>query len=640
MSSATRCVKRFAPNEKRRMGTHDHGHITACKISDARPNEMVVSWSGDHVYSFDLIKSPDARDAEAEKDESFQAHRLRNRMNRKRKRQQAASSTSLADSVNNPPSRLRRVSNQQQEHGSTALRVRYENGETEEVPFDARNESAEPSLSSGVHESVLGEAQRLADSIAHGLVRLRKEMFDFLASLAGEEAMAMEDSTELTPHTSQFTTALSSAAHLLPQMDDIMRDWSYPVNPSEDDVVAQNTFRRSRQAAWRFVQASGTLSRVLGGQMQTLSSASDPRLELFQHVRPAVHEGRHLGRKSRFCFDFLKAILLWLEGGQDAVIKGFIRPPSISIDSPRFPLREGDSVQIALEKLTRYLSELADDDEPIINLDTNRFEVEENRQIFPDQKAAVQAFTRALAGIELQLRHGQSEPTSGERRVMDKGAAARFWGVKVGRSLLLQAAEDVTFDTTLRAFGGIRIRVQEEESESLHDETDPEAEERVVEEIDLISTERSTTATATGDVDVEGEDRDGNDEDEDSSESESESEDEPTQTLFRRRVAFGRSRERASVNLSVPYSSHSRVYKGHCNTRTVKDVNYFGLDGKHLPILIPIQANSGQLQMSMWFLDQMTGTSSYGIARLHAWSTSSRAMGRSSTSSRAILPNP
>jgi DDB1- and CUL4-associated factor 6 len=44
MSAATRCVRRFAPNGKRRMNTHDQGHITACKISDANPNEMIASW--------------------------------------------------------------------------------------------------------------------------------------------------------------------------------------------------------------------------------------------------------------------------------------------------------------------------------------------------------------------------------------------------------------------------------------------------------------------------------------------------------------------------------------------------------------------------------------------------------------------
>ena len=38
----------------------------------------------------------------------------------------------------------------------------------------------------------------------------------------------------------------------------------------------------------------------------------------------------------------------------------------------------------------------------------------------------------------------------------------------------------------------------------------------------------------------------------------------------------------ALVNAQVPYSSHSRVYKGHCNTKTVKDVNYYGLNDEYV----------------------------------------------------------
>ena len=58
--------------------------------------------------------------------------------------------------------------------------------------------------------------------------------------------------------------------------------------------------------------------------------------------------------------------------------------------------------------------------------------------------------------------------------------------------------------------------------------------------------------------------------------------DEPSHPLFRRRAAFGRSRERAAVNQHVPYSSHGRTYKGHCNTKTVKDVNFYGLDDEYV----------------------------------------------------------
>lgn len=62
MGQATRCVRKFAPEGRKKMRRTDNGHITACKISDANPNEMIASWSGDHIYSFDLVRSPDARE--------------------------------------------------------------------------------------------------------------------------------------------------------------------------------------------------------------------------------------------------------------------------------------------------------------------------------------------------------------------------------------------------------------------------------------------------------------------------------------------------------------------------------------------------------------------------------------------------
>lgn len=63
VEEATRCVRKFAPNGKQRMTKFDsgglitYGHgITACRISDANPNELLVSWSGDKIYSFDMLR--------------------------------------------------------------------------------------------------------------------------------------------------------------------------------------------------------------------------------------------------------------------------------------------------------------------------------------------------------------------------------------------------------------------------------------------------------------------------------------------------------------------------------------------------------------------------------------------------------
>lgn len=63
VEEATRCVRKFAPYGKQRMSKFDsgglitYGHgITACRISDAIPNELIVSWSDDKIYSFDILR--------------------------------------------------------------------------------------------------------------------------------------------------------------------------------------------------------------------------------------------------------------------------------------------------------------------------------------------------------------------------------------------------------------------------------------------------------------------------------------------------------------------------------------------------------------------------------------------------------
>ncbi|KIW58191.1 hypothetical protein, variant [Exophiala xenobiotica] len=628
MSEATRCVKRFAPNNKRKMGVSDHGHITACKISDANPNEMIASWSGDYVYSFDIVKSPDAREADARADKAFQATLLRNRSDRKRKRAKGnASSTSLAHAAK-PTRRLRRVPDYRSEEGHTALLARYSDGDSELIPIPS-GESARAVESASPNDLLLSEAQKSAERVARSLVQLRKTLFDFSAAFTQDTAAAMENASDLTPHTGSFTTALGQCASLLPQMDEIIRTWSYPVNPSEEDVTLQNTLRRNRQATWRFVQAAGCLARSLGGRLQSLNSAPDIRLLQFDKIKPAAHEGRSISRGFQFCYDFLKAILLWLDGGQEAVLQGFKRPAHISAESPRFPLDSDDTLQTFVPKLEAYLADLADDNAPIVDIDANRFERDETRVVFQSQSSALKAFVRVLGGIRLESSQGMStsaDPTDPGSivRVMDKGAAARFWGLKVGRSLLMRAGEGITFDFVNRAFGGLRFHVlpEAESEERPQEDIDPEERERIVESLDVItsldipahqhrsgsSTESPQTArentegSSRSDVEmstpptvhVEDADEDDNEhvdeDDEDNNENEDSEPDSDNDEddeadfaeLFHRRTGFGRSHERALVNLHVPYSSHTRVYKGHCNARTVKDVNYYGLNDEYV----------------------------------------------------------
>ena len=623
MSEATRCVRRFAPNEKRKMGTHGNGHITACKISDANPNEMIASWSGDHIYSFDLVKSPDARDEEAGKEKAYQASqgKLRDERHRKRKRAKGtASSPSLADTATGRR-RLRKVPDDQPEEGHTALRVRYGNGQTEDISINAQGRSAAPSREIA-RDTLLTEAQKLSERVAKSLVKLRKTMFDF--SAATQRVAELENSSELTPYTPVFTDVLGQAAALLTQMDAVIRDWSYPMDPSPEDVRLQQTMRRNRQASWRFVQASGCLAKTLGGRLQTLSPTEDPRLAVFGKIKPAPREGRNIDDNSRFCYDFLRAILLWLDGGKAAVVEGFKRPAEQSSESQRFPVDAEDHLGIeeATDAILGYLSHVASEEKPVVDLDTNRFERNELRFTFETQKIAIEAFSRALRGTQLRAKGETSSESSqikGPSPWIYKRDACQFWGFKVGRALLMDAGEGVNFAFVNQAFGGIRLHIESEtEHERSQADVDPEEEEEVVESIDVVpaattpgpgddnSTSPCTTAgntdgSARSDIDMTArtslpaeeasadaeedvdDDNDASDSDREQSDIETDGDDdESTHPLFRRRAAFGRSRERALVNQHLPYSSHTRTYKGHCNTKTVKDVNFYGLNDEYV----------------------------------------------------------
>ena len=118
MGQATRCVRKFAPGGTKKMARKESRHITACKISDANPNELIVSWSGDHIYSFDITKSPDANHTSASKsrtDGTISKGKVKESAERKRKRKNEESGTSLDE---------RRPSRSKPAEGSSEMAVR------------------------------------------------------------------------------------------------------------------------------------------------------------------------------------------------------------------------------------------------------------------------------------------------------------------------------------------------------------------------------------------------------------------------------------------------------------------------------------------------------------------------------------
>jgi nuclear receptor interaction protein len=80
----------------------------------------------------------------------------------------------------------------------------------------------------------------------------------------------------------------------------------------------------------------------------------------------------------------------------------------------------------------------------------------------------------------------------------------------------------------------------------------------------------------------------GFDDDEDDDEDDSSDPDEvdgvpnPGLPRFMYRSAFERRQMREKVASTIPCGSHTRIYRGHCNVKTVKDVNFFGLDDEYV----------------------------------------------------------
>ncbi|KAL2812039.1 hypothetical protein BJX63DRAFT_261023 [Aspergillus granulosus] len=646
MGKATRCVRRFAPNGKERTKSRYKGHITACKISNANPNEIIVSWSGDHIYSFDLIRGPDALDAQETRTSlrgKSGSRKMRTSKDRKRKRQNA---TSLSSQSSGGRRRSRRNEASTQDDEDLALRVRYSNGETENISLPSllqEGSTASGAASAEMLErarySVLNEAQRQSLRIAKGLVKLRKAMFSLDRSVreAGA-AMAFRDA---------FSSVLMVALTFLPRMEEVMRTWGYPINPSPDTVRFQQTLRRHRESAYRFVQAAGTLARALGGDIQDFGV--DDALERFERVGPAPGEDNVIIEKEQFGYDFLKAIILFFEGGRSAVLSGFKCSSASRRNRDRFPLPQ-NALDGAIETiLLPYLSELAGD-APVVNVDSSRFEHDSTRILFPTQRAAVAAFGETLKidisngtggrsggplnGAADETPNGASNGTN--PRATDPSTTMRFWLLEVGRGILMEVGTGVNFEFVNRAFGGLNATIEDSpdedgdmEVERSQDDTETTNIEEAIHDISFTTnrdpsherhpaimeswTPNMSTQTASEDEDYNGalamnsgrtnitgetdktedseeegddyddddNDNDDSDEDEDDDDEEDSSESDVAERLFRS-YGFERSTREEDVENDVPVSSHTRVYRGHCNVKTVKDCNFFGLNDEYV----------------------------------------------------------
>ncbi|KAH0273456.1 WD40 repeat-like protein, partial [Aureobasidium melanogenum] len=612
LGQATRCVRKFAPRGQRVMAQRDSGHITACKISDAYPNEIIVSWSGDHVYSFDLVRSPDASEESREQVSTTQSNNPRSRESSERKQKKRT-----ASQLSHSPGASSRVQPRQRTEESTALRVRYHNGQSEDIPI-ARSTSPVSSL----RESVMTDRQRKAYRLAKTVVELRKTMFTLNEQT---EAPANGDPTG---HATEFTSVRSLAATILPQMQEITRTWRYPVAPIQDEVLLQRTLRSNRESAWRFVQASGVIARALGGRAHTASQATFD-MPLFTRIDHAPNEGSTLSDRERFGYDFIKAIFLWLDSGLGALIDGFTRSSDPARYASRLPVPKDASADAFDECIVPYLLAHSSNT-PVCNVDASRFEVDENRIIYETETDAVRAFVEAVKTPFADLSSNDSmEGTTGSTQ--RRSDALLHWGFKVARGVLMNAGEGVNFAFVDRAFGGLgtennaaaredaRLHERQRQIDTTEDEPtaqsmeiveaspeQPSEEEDVIAMSDIraamggssdedgdeedndnddMNLENSLTEPEEQDDGVDEDDEDDADASQDESGPEDDSDEEEEEEDFPRlmyRSALGRRRKRGEVEREVYCSPHTRVYRGHCNVKTVKDVNFFGLDDEYV----------------------------------------------------------
>ena len=640
MGHATRCVRKFAPNGQKQMQRTENGHITACKISDAYPNEMIVSWSGDHIYSFDIVHSPGANENETRNNPSCvkegEKGKARESRDRKRKRVNQNSSTSIDD-----------------DEQQIELRVRYGNGQSEDFPVGEHVRLTSQPTSHEILGATMNDSLNISLRIAHHIGRIKAMMFSFETH---SRDLSENGRTDYRAYANTFTSILGIAVTYVSEMDNVMRSWQYPMNPSPEVVFVENRLRRQRRLSRQFVQAAGTLARVLGGQLQTVDGGPSHLLKSFDKVGPAPGPDEQISQTQIFGFEFLRAIVLWLQGGTTALLEGFRRPGNQRSGNPRFPVPVEAGSGSVDDHVIPYLLELAQD-QPVVNVDASRFEIDENRRIFETEIAAVIAFSHAVKTtlddqpeVMITTASGTGESRLSTARQQQ---ALNYWGLKIGRSLLMKAGEGVSCEMVDEAFGGVG-RAQFDEGR-LQDDIYPDEMEDVVELTEpgkppstetrqpstpvsrslgehepsdpVINSREPVVGANRSGHETDGEailiedpnddlieqmsedydenedeeeytlgeeedDEDGDDDDEeeddeeDDDDDDEEDDDDEALTNEGRRFLFqsksSRSHFRRLVAKEVPCSSHHRSYRGHCNIKTVKDANYFGLQDDYV----------------------------------------------------------
>lgn len=617
------CVKRFAPREDEPWADRGSrgGHITACKISDYCPNELVVSWSAGGIGGFDIHRSPDALEAEPKR-ESSTVEGVGSRTKRdssglarssasgssprklKRKRNAASRTSSMGsvekawrESVSPRRSRPSDEDTQIENLEKTAFKIACSFVEARRIIYGIKT----PAL---VTETVHSHPEAVLDPFTKCL----DMMDDYITSHDTKERVASSSST---------SASQSSAAIL-----------ETPVPSSEQSL------KRRRQEARRYVQAMGTLTKVLVGPSE--ESLSGRTALLFDGI------DRVTSGMSSWAYDYLAVLVEYLKYG----VAGVERYWDVTTHDD------------LAEKLTTLLEPASGDEDELID------SIDPDFPGFLTEKAA----TRSLMTHILAQEPGSTTvPWETKRR----------WGWVHARSILMKAGEGINYSYIESSFGGLsdqQVEIEDriekallspnnesersvrqtimdvvrEDGESEVPESGSDSDEEmdndplvvmdeddIEEEID-VGDEPAIDDTSSGDesgletveaartsaildsirnmsnTGDENEDEDDSSEDEDyddemdedddddddeDDEDEDEDEDEDMEANATLDDPEERRRERLRNTIRIkkvtrynrnklqshaPLEENIRLYRGHCNVQTVKDVNFYGLQDEYV----------------------------------------------------------
>jgi len=583
---ATRCVRKFAPHGQPKMGRTSNAQITACKISNANPNELIASWSGDHIYSFDIRQDEE----EIPKTYSRKSNIVGSRKARKRKRPTKESHGGLSEEGEaRALSRSHVLSSEPTQRPSNrprremvSLVVHLRSGENVEIPVgDDDSEDEETAEPSSQHSN---EEQSHSFRIAQGVMRIKREMFVYHQGADGPVNYSRDDS--LASREGPLLRIVAEASGVFELVDDAISQWHYPVTRNSSEVHFQQKLRDDRNMVWRFIQCSGTISRVL---LKMSSHSNDPELpkalEYFDVVRPAPRESsRPLSKHEQFCYDTIKAILLWLDSGIGAVLRGFQAIPDDMIH--HYPRRQpviNDAGLDALEtQLFPYFRNLAMEHQ-LIDVDPD--ENGRDHVLFDDETQMVNALEKAMRIPFADLLDGAESTEAATNDDLplkqERETAMLFWGLRVCRALLRSSTMNVDFAMVELAFDGPIIgmnvvrKEQDPPASEEKDQNDGEANED--------AEQRRTSEKSKSEHDGEENDLEADQSDDDTLEDDSEEdEDEDYDQIGDRWINRPSSKSRVKAGSNVPCTTHNRFYEGHCNIETTKDVNFYGLQDEYV----------------------------------------------------------